>query len=171
MAILYGSGTSPAAAVQGDLRLASDGKRWDKPGLTSSFAKANGSTRALGMGEASTLGLTTFDGLALSGNAVLVKPTLLGDADLSGTVDLTDYTTVVRNFGVTGANWTSGNFDYTGTVSLADYTSVVLNFGSPAYTAPPVANGATKVTRSAQPAVAKLVHARKHHASSHSSGV
>jgi len=129
MAILYGSGTSPLTTVNADISEAYDNKLWDKPGLTSSIAKTMPSVTALGFGEASTLGFSTFDGLTLGGNAVVVKYTLVGDANLDGTVNLADYNKMLSNFNATsGATWTGGSFDYSGSVGLADYNDVIHNF-------------------------------------------
>ena len=128
MAILYGSGTSPLSTVESELSEAYDNRAWDKPGLTSSIAKTSGGVTALGYGEASTLGLSTFDGLILGGNAVLVKYTLTGDAYLTGSVGLSDYNTVLSNFNGSGDLWTDGSFDYSGNVGLADYNAVISNF-------------------------------------------
>ena len=127
--VLYGSGNSPYAAIRSEIAQAYDGAAWDKPGLTSSAAKSNPSTYGLGYAEASALGLSTFDGVTLGGNAVLVKFTVVGDANLNGKVDLGDYDTVLSNFGSAG-NWTSGNFDFSGTVGLGDYDAILNNFGA-----------------------------------------
>jgi len=43
-------------------------------------------------------------------------------------VGLSDYTAVVRNFGV-GTSWDQGAVTYGATVGLDDYTAVVRNFG------------------------------------------
>jgi hypothetical protein len=129
MAILYGSGTSPLKTVQSDIAAAYDNKLWDKPGLTSSIAKTMSGETALGFGEASTLGLSTFDGLTLGGNAVLVKYTLTGDTNLDGSVNGTDYNKVLNNFDdLTNQTWTSGDFTYVGAVNGADYNAVTNNF-------------------------------------------
>jgi len=128
MAILYGTGASPLSTVSSELSQAYDNKLWDKPGLTSSVAKTSNGVTALGYGEASTLGMTTFDGLTLGGNAVLVKYTLTGDANLDGSVNLADYNTVVGNLNGSGQTWTSGSFDYSEAVSLGDYNDVISNF-------------------------------------------
>jgi hypothetical protein len=128
MAILYGSGSSPLTTVNGELLEARDGGLWDMPGLTSTAARNEGGTTALGFGEASTLDLTTFDGLTLGGNAVLVKYTLVGDANLDGNVGLADYNTVLSHYNGTGQPWTSGSFDYLGSVGLADYNTVLANY-------------------------------------------
>jgi hypothetical protein len=128
MAILYGRGNSPLSAVSAEIARAYDYKLWDKPGLTSSVAKSMGGVTALGYGEAATLGLSSFDGLTLGGNAVLVKYTLTGDANLDGSVNLADFNTVITNLNASDAIWTSGCFDYSENVSLNDYNDVLENF-------------------------------------------
>ncbi len=128
MAILYGSGTSPLSTVSAELAQAYDGGPWDKPGLTSSVAATSSGETALGYAEASALGVTTFDGLTLGGNAVLVKYTLVGDTMLRGTVGLGDYDTVLSNYG-NAEGWIGGDFHYGGVVGIGDYDTMLSNYG------------------------------------------
>jgi pectin methylesterase-like acyl-CoA thioesterase len=122
MAILYGTGTSPLPLVQDALQSAYDTGKWDKPGLTSSVAPATKGATGLGYATSTELGDTTFDGLTLGGNAVLVKYTLMGDTTLSGTVSGSDYNTVLANYDASG-DWCQGNFDYSGTYSAGTFTN------------------------------------------------
>jgi hypothetical protein len=152
MAILYGSGSSPLTAVEGQLEQAYDGGPWNKPGLTSSIAATEGGNTALGFGEASTLGLSTFDGLTLDGNAVLVKYTVVGDTNLDGSVSLADYNAVLANYNASGQPWTSGSVDYSGSVGLADYNTILANYNQtlanflPATNTPAVISGLTSIS-------------------------
>jgi hypothetical protein len=57
-------------------------------------------------------------------------PALAGDADENGTVDLSDLSTVLNNFGQTTSAWTSGNFDAQPTIDLTDLSDVLNNFGT-----------------------------------------
>jgi regulation of enolase protein 1 (concanavalin A-like superfamily) len=137
MAILYGTGTSPLPQVQEALQSAYDAGKWDKLGLTSSVAPSTHGATALGYATSAELGATTFDGLSMGGNAVLVKYTLVGDTTLSGTVSGSDYNTVLSNFDVPG-DWSQGNFFYTGKYSNntfangmtdgSDYNAVLSSF-------------------------------------------
>ncbi len=72
---------------------------------------------------------TSFAGFTVGFNSVLVAPEILGDADLSGTVDLTDLSTVLNNFGDVTQDWWIGNFDGSTTVDLTDLSAVLNNFG------------------------------------------
>ena len=51
------------------------------------------------------------------------------DVDLS-TVDLTDLSLVLNNFGGTTDHWTNGNFDGATTIDLTDLSDVLNNFGT-----------------------------------------
>ena len=72
---------------------------------------------------------TTFGGQPVDANSLLLAPELLGDANADGTVDLTDLSTVLNNFGATTANWTDGNFDNQASIDLTDLSDVLNNFG------------------------------------------
>src|SRR4029079_12401097 len=90
----------------------------------------NGHATALGYGEASTTPYAngTFSGVPVDNDAVLIRYTLAGDSDLSGMVDLTDFTYLAANFNGTGKNWLQGDYDYSGTVDLSDFTYLAANF-------------------------------------------
>ena len=59
---------------------------------------------------------------------VTITPTLAGDADLNGTVNGADLTTVLSNYNKTGEYWYQGDFNYDGTVNGADLTTVLSNY-------------------------------------------
>jgi hypothetical protein len=129
---LYGSGSTPYSAVKASIDQAADGGAWDKlGGLTSSVAATNSSTYGLGYAEASAVSDTSFDGVTVGSDAVLVKYTYLGDTQLRGTVGLGDYQAVLTNYGSpTATDWIDGNFHYGGVVGLSDYQEVLTNYGA-----------------------------------------
>ncbi len=101
--------------------------QWDKPGITSSSAAANASNYALGYltgAELTNLGSTTFDGQPVTSNATAVAYTLIGDTELRGTVDGTDYNNVLANYDAAG-DWSQGNFYNESIVSGDDYNAVL----------------------------------------------
>ena len=51
-----------------------------------------------------------------------------GDANLDGTVNVADLTTVLTNFGQSGKTWLQGDFDGDGKVTVEDLTVVLANF-------------------------------------------
>ncbi len=94
--------------------------------LTSSTLPAN---FGLALLDNAALNLTTFGGQPIDTNALLLSPELLGDVNADGSVDLTDLSTILNNFGTTTPAWTSGNFDNAPTIGLTDLAYVLNNFG------------------------------------------
>ncbi|HUO07212.1 MAG TPA: hypothetical protein VM008_02685 [Phycisphaerae bacterium] len=72
---------------------------------------------------------TTFGGLSMDANSILITPALLGDANADGHVDLTDLSIVLNNFGSSTADWSTGNFDGASSIDLTDLSDVLNNFG------------------------------------------
>ena len=85
---------------------------------------------AMAVVDNAAAGLTIFGGLSVDSNSVLVGAELLGDANIDGSVDLTDLSTVLNNFGASTTAWTSGNFDGASTIDLTDLSDVLNNFGA-----------------------------------------
>ena len=61
---------------------------------------------------------------------VTVAYAIYGDADLNGTVGLSDQTRTLANWGNGGKVWDQGDFNYDGNVGLADQTKVLTNWGT-----------------------------------------
>jgi hypothetical protein len=108
---------------------------WTGPGLTSSSAAASAADSAtvhksaLGYAEASSLSIGTFDGIAVDTDAIVVKYTIAGDANLNGTVDSTDFSLLAAAYGSTGAGWAQGDSNYDGTVNALDFNTLATNYG------------------------------------------
>ena len=64
--------------------------------------------------------------------AFLLTPTLPGDANLDGKVDINDLTIVLAHYGQSGMNWTTGEFTGDGTVDINDLTIVLANYNQSA---------------------------------------
>jgi autotransporter-associated beta strand protein len=107
---------------------------WDGPGITSSTAAADPAfNKALGAisndfavltnGQFTGPFYSSFADRTVDENAVLVKYTWFGDADLSGSVDGTDYGLIDAGFLSNGSltGWFNGDFDYSGTIDGTDY--------------------------------------------------
>ena len=64
--------------------------------------------------------------------AVVGTPTLAGDVNLDGRVDINDLTIVLANYGQAGKTWTQGSIDGdpTGTVDINDLTIVLASYNS-----------------------------------------
>jgi hypothetical protein len=116
-----------AVANAADFNPISGTNQWDKPGITSTSAQTNASTYALGSltgTELTNLGSTTFQGQPTTSNSTVVAYTLIGDTELRGTVDGTDYNNVLANYDTAG-DWSQGNFYNESIVSGDDYNAVL----------------------------------------------
>src|SRR2546425_13175270 len=108
---------------------------WTGSGLDSSTAASvftNTSIdhrTAIGIGEASDLGLSTFSGRNVDTTSLLLRYTLYGDSNLDGTVDTLDFNQLVTNFGAADATWTRADWDYNSTVDTLDFNELASNFG------------------------------------------
>ncbi len=124
---------SLAGVIRGLLVNGRNGGAWTGNGITSSSAAADTAT-ALGIGEASVLGISSFDGATVDATTVLVKYTWYGDANLDGQVDISDLGALATGW-QTGGVWTSGDFDYSGFVDISDLGLLATNWqagvGSP----------------------------------------
>jgi hypothetical protein len=58
-----------------------------------------------------------------------VKYTLLGDANLDGVVNGSDFSILAANFGKGFTNWDQGNFFFTPSVNGSDFSALAENFG------------------------------------------
>ncbi len=124
--ILQNAGSAAVAQLQALLQSGYDAGDWHGPGLTSSAAAASATSAvrfALGFALNGSLPspFTTFDGIAVSDNDLLVKYTFNGDMNLDGAVNLTDYRRFTVNYLLDGTTWTTGDFNYDGSTNLTDY--------------------------------------------------
>jgi hypothetical protein len=102
---------------------------WYGSGITSSAAAADSMhLTALGVMLNTTNGsapvYTTFEGQPAGAADVLVKYTWYGDADLSGTVDGSDYSRIDNGFLNHLTGWQNGDFNYDGVIDGSDYTLI-----------------------------------------------
>jgi len=127
------AGASPLAAVQAALTSGHASGAWNGSGIRSSTANASAIADAIGYAEASAIMTTpgTFAGETVDATTVVARYTLAGDANLNGTVNLDDFTSLAVGFGVASI-WSSGDFTYDGAVNLGDFTALAANFGNTA---------------------------------------
>jgi hypothetical protein len=64
----------------------------------------------------------------LSSGTIEIKYTLLGDANLSGVVDGTDFGIVAANFNKGVSRWDQGDFNYDNVVDGTDFGDLAANF-------------------------------------------
>ncbi len=99
-------------------------------GITSSTAAATVSNTALGVelnddpNQPVTALVSTFDGQPTSDGDVLVKYTFVGDDNLDGVINATDYTFIDNGFQQHTTGWFNGDFNYDGVIDGDDYTMI-----------------------------------------------
>ena len=120
-------GVTPLATIAAHIRHAHHDGAWDRAGITSSLA--NASAFAVGYAERSSLASVAPIFGAVDDTSLLIRATRYGDADLSGTVNLTDFNALAANFGLSDRVWSEGDFNYDRTVNLSDFNLLAGNFG------------------------------------------
>jgi autotransporter-associated beta strand protein len=123
--INYGSGADPIASIAALLATGFNGGLWNGAGgITSSAAAANHLSYGLGYADSADAG----NPAGLPSGTIEVKYTLLGDANLDGTVNGVDFGILAANFnkGVTG--WDKGDFNYDHAVNGVDFGFLAANF-------------------------------------------
>ena len=128
------TGGSPLASIKDAVTSGYAAGAWNGAGINSSVAAA-GSSHALGYAEASDLFTSfpaPFAGVTVDDTSVLVRYTRYGDANLDGTVNLTDFNRLAANFGASSTLWGQGNFNYDGETNLLDFNLLAGSFGLPA---------------------------------------
>jgi hypothetical protein len=119
----FGSGADPIASIAAWIKSGYNGGSWNGPGIISSSAASN---HAYGVGWADGKdGVVT----GLSSGQIEIKYTLLGDANLDGVVNGSDFSILAANFGKGYTNWDQGNFLYGSSVNGSDFSALAANFG------------------------------------------
>ncbi|MCS7034621.1 MAG: PEP-CTERM sorting domain-containing protein, partial [Phycisphaerae bacterium] len=126
------TGPSPFADIRSLILAGRAGGNWGGNGITSSSAAANSTITAVGYAEASSLGLSSFLGLPVDSDAVVLRYTRMGDANLNGTTELGDFAILGANFNGQGTVWGRGDFNFDGDTNLGDFALLAANFNQSA---------------------------------------
>lgn len=121
--IINYSGADPYASLLVSLKSAYDQSRWDKAGIGSS-AIIPGTTLAIE--DNSIDPQSTFDGISVGSNSILIKFTWIGDANGDGVVNAADLALMQS----AGTTWQQGDFNYDGKVNADDYALFALGEAS-----------------------------------------
>jgi hypothetical protein len=122
--IQYGSNPDPTSTIRSYLSSGYNDGVWTGTGLNSSTAASTSGKFAIGYLDGSDNGGTA--------GQLLLQYALVGDANLDGTVNLTDLLALLNNYGQTGKDWSEGDFNYDGTVNLTDLLALLNNYGQSA---------------------------------------
>jgi hypothetical protein len=63
---------------------------------------------------------------------VVIKPTLVGDANLDGVVNFSDFQLLAANFNQSNTSWDQGNFNYGTKTNYTDFQLLAANFNDSA---------------------------------------
>jgi hypothetical protein len=124
------TGASPVSTIQSLLTSGHNGGAWNGGGINSSTA-AVVPNRALGFAEATDVGSpSTFAGQSIDNTSVLVRYTIVGDADLNRSVNVNDLGILASNWQLSSKRWSQGNFDYSpdGLVNVNDLGMLASNW-------------------------------------------
>ena len=122
-------GDSPAPAVRELLLRGRNGGAWNGIGLTSSAAVVG----ATGLGYAEAVDLfssfpASLGAQSVDSTSIIVRHTLLGDANLDRKVDVADLGVLASNWQVMDKAFSQGDFDYSGTVDVNDLGLLASNW-------------------------------------------
>ncbi len=126
--INYGSGSDPISTIYSYLQSGFNNGTWNGLGIISSNAQTttNGLHYGVGFADGDD---GVHDVAGLSSGQIDLKYTLLGDANLDGTVNGSDFSILAANFGLGVTNWDQGNFLYGSSVNGSDFSALAANFG------------------------------------------
>ena len=110
MWINYGSNADPIASIIAAIQPGYAAGGWSGAGIMSSAAAANSSSYGLGYADSADAG----NPAALPSGTIEIMYTLLGDANLDGKVNGTDFVIMSDNFNDSVTSWDQGDFNYDG---------------------------------------------------------
>jgi hypothetical protein len=122
--INYGTGTDPISNIASDIKSGFNGGNWNGTGIISSPASQN-HNYAVGYADSADPG----NPANLPAGEIEIKYTLLGDANLDGSVNGADFSIVASHFGKGVTAWDEGNFNYSAAVNGSDFSAMAANFG------------------------------------------
>jgi filamentous hemagglutinin len=122
----YGSGSDPVATIAAYIKSGFNGGAWNGSGIISSAAQTPTNGLYYGVGWADAKDKVVA---GLASGEIEIKYTLLGDANLDGTVNGSDFSILAANFGRGFTNWDQGNFLFTPLINGADFAALAANFG------------------------------------------
>jgi len=125
--IHYGAMPDPISTIASYLATGYNGGHWNGAGINSTAAAAN-TGYGLGYADSADPG----NPANLSSGTIEIMYTLLGDANLDGAVNGTDFAILASNFNKADqaghSGWDEGDFNYDGSVNGSDFAELAANF-------------------------------------------
>jgi hypothetical protein len=123
--INYGAGPDPITSIAALIASGYNAGAWNGNGIISSTAQTTGASYGLGYADAADPG----NPASLQSGQIEILYTLLGDANLDGKVNGTDFNLMATNFNQAVTNgWDEGDFNYDGKVNGTDFVLLSANF-------------------------------------------
>jgi hypothetical protein len=97
---------------------------WTGTGITSSSAAANSLSYGIGYADSADPG----NPAGLAAGTLEFEYTLLGDANLDGKVNGTDFAILAADFNKAVSGWDGGDFNYDGKANGTDFADLASNF-------------------------------------------
>jgi Lipase (class 3) len=131
--INYGAGSDPISSIAAQIESGYNSGAWNGAGIISSAAAFAPKKYGIGFADSADPG----NPAGLASGQIEIKYTLLGDANLDGVVNGTDFSILAQNFGQGDTNWDQGNFLFTSSVNGSDFSALAANFGQGVNLNPP----------------------------------
>ena len=125
ISITYGMGTDPIGSIAAWIASGFAAGTWKGQGITSSSAQGNSRSYGIGYADSADPG----NPAGLPPGAIEIMYTLLGDANLDGKVNGTDFNIFATHFNQAVTDgWDEGDFNYDGKVNGSDFVLLANNF-------------------------------------------
>jgi autotransporter-associated beta strand protein len=125
LVINYGSGPDPITSIAAYIKSGYNGGGWNGPGIISTTAQTKTNGLLYGVGYADSIDNVV---VGLTSGQIEIKYTLLGDANLDGLVNGSDFNILAANFNQSITGWDQGDFNYDGLVNATDFNELAANF-------------------------------------------
>jgi hypothetical protein len=127
--INYGAAADPIASIAAYIKSGFNGGLWNGLGIDTSAGALQDSVSSnpqYGIGYADFADPGNPAGL--SSGQIEIKYTLLGDANLDGAVNGSDFAILASNFNKAVSSWDQGDFNYDGAANGTDFAALAVNF-------------------------------------------
>jgi len=122
--INYGTGADPIASIKAMIVSGYGGGAWTGTGIMSTAAQSNSGSYGIGYADSADPG----NPAGLSSGQIEIMYTLLGDANLDGAVNGSDFAILATNFNKAVSGWDQGDFNYDGAANGSDFALLASNF-------------------------------------------
>jgi hypothetical protein len=130
--INYGTNNpSPAATIGGYISNGYNGATWTGPGIfstkvaTVNAAHTNSHLYAVAYADSADPAVAVDH---FASGSMVIEPALVGDANLDGVVNFTDFQLLAASFNGTGTSWDQGNFNFSAKTDFTDFQLLAANF-------------------------------------------